>query len=45
MMMMACAPVLAAALAWPLPKGKRAHPAARAAQSVLPEVAGTDVAE
>ena len=45
MMVMSCVPLLAAALAWPLPGGKRTHTPARASESVVPEVAGTDVAE
>lgn len=45
MMVMAFAPVLAAALAWPLPGGKRAHTPPRAAETLMTEVAGTDVAE
>ncbi len=45
MMMMACVPVLAAALAWPLPGGKRAHTPPRGSETLVPEVAGTDVAE
>jgi FSR family fosmidomycin resistance protein-like MFS transporter len=45
MMVMACVPLLAAALAWPLPGGKRVHTPARGSESVVPEVTGTDVAE
>jgi MFS transporter, FSR family, fosmidomycin resistance protein len=45
MMVMACVPLMAAALAWPLPAGKRTHTPARASEAVLPEVTGTDVAE
>jgi len=45
MMVMAFAPVLAAALAWPLPRGKRAHTPPRGAETLMTEVAGTDVAE
>jgi MFS transporter, FSR family, fosmidomycin resistance protein len=45
MMVMSCAPLLAALLAWPLPRGKRTHTPARASGTVMPEVTGTDVAE
>jgi len=45
MTVMACVPLLAAALAWPLPGGKGTHSPARASETVLPEIAGTDVAE
>ena len=45
MMVMACVPLAAAALAWPLPGGKRTHTPARASNAVMPEVTGTDVAE
>jgi nitrate/nitrite transporter NarK len=45
MMLMSCVPLIAAALALPLPAGTGAHSAARASGSVVPEVAGTDVAE
>jgi len=45
MMVMSCVPLCAAALAWPLPGGKRAHSPARASGPVVPEVTGTDVAE
>lgn len=45
MMVMACVPVLAAVLAWPLPGGKRGHTPPRGSESLVPEVTGTDVAE
>jgi MFS transporter, FSR family, fosmidomycin resistance protein len=45
MMVMSCVPLLGAALAWPLPAGKRTHTPARASESVVPEVTGTDVAQ
>jgi nitrate/nitrite transporter NarK len=45
MMIMASVPLLAAALAWPLPGGKRGHTPARGSAMVVPEVTGTDVAE
>jgi FSR family fosmidomycin resistance protein-like MFS transporter len=45
MMIMACVPIAAAALAWPLPGGKQAHTPRRASESAVPEFTGTDVAE
>jgi FSR family fosmidomycin resistance protein-like MFS transporter len=45
MMTMACVPLLAAALAWPLPGGKRTHTLARGSETAVPEVTGTDVAQ
>lgn len=45
MMVMSCVPLFAAALAWPLPGGKRTHTPVRASESVVPEVTGTDVAQ
>jgi MFS transporter, FSR family, fosmidomycin resistance protein len=42
---MAFLPLLAAVLALPLPGGKHGHTPARASESVVPEVTGTDVAE
>jgi FSR family fosmidomycin resistance protein-like MFS transporter len=45
MMVMACVPLVAAALAWPLPGGKRSQTPARAAQGVASAMTGTDVAE
>ena len=45
MMAIACVPLMAAALAWPLPAGRRLRAPARASENVVPEVAGTDVAE
>jgi len=45
MMVMAGVPLVAAALAWPLPAGKRAHTPRRASETALPEVTGTDVAD
>lgn len=45
MMVMACVPLMAAALAWPLPAGRRVHTPARATETVVSEVTGTDVAE
>ena len=45
MMVMAGVPLVAAALAWPLPAGKRAHTPRRPSETALPEVTGTDVAD
>jgi len=45
MMAMAVLPLVAAALAWPLPGGKRAHTPPRGSETVVQEVTGTDVAE
>jgi FSR family fosmidomycin resistance protein-like MFS transporter len=45
MMVMACLPLVAAALALPLPAGKGTHSAARAAEAMVTELPGTDVAE
>jgi len=45
MMVMAGVPLVAAALAWPLPAGKCAHTPRRASETALPEVTGTDVAD
>jgi FSR family fosmidomycin resistance protein-like MFS transporter len=45
MMAMACVPLGAACLAWPLPGGRRTHTPARASESLVPEITGTDVAE
>jgi len=45
MMAMAVVPLVAAALAWPLPGGKRVHTPPRASETVLTEVRGTDVAD
>ena len=45
MMAMAGVPLVAAALAWPLPAGKRAHTPRRPSETALPEVTGTDVAD
>jgi len=45
MMVMAGVPLVAAALAWPLPAGKRAHTPRRASETARPEVTGTDVAD
>jgi MFS transporter, FSR family, fosmidomycin resistance protein len=45
MMVMACVPLAAAALALPLPGGKHGHTPARASENVVPEVTGTEVAE
>lgn len=45
LMVMSCVPLLAAALALPLPARPRMFVPARASEGVVPEVAGTDVAE
>ena len=45
MMVMACLPLGAAALALPLPAGKGTHSGARAAEAMVTELPGTDVAE
>jgi FSR family fosmidomycin resistance protein-like MFS transporter len=45
MMIMAFVPVVAAALALPLPGGKPAHSTPRASENTFSEVAGTDVAD
>jgi FSR family fosmidomycin resistance protein-like MFS transporter len=45
MMAIACVPLAAACLAWPLPGGRRTHSPARASESTVPEITGTDVAQ
>jgi FSR family fosmidomycin resistance protein-like MFS transporter len=45
MMVMAGVPLVAAALAWALPAGKRAKIPRRPSETALPEVTGTDVAD